>query len=83
MNEQTRNVVVFLWPVILVLGSSVYQAGAYEAEMKALKKENESLKPLIPKVAVLEAQTTKMGEDLQEIKADIKEIAEFLLRGVQ
>jgi len=81
MTEQTRNAVVFLWPIILVLGSSMYQAGAYEAEMQALKKENDQLKPLIPRVAVLESQAAKMGEDLQEIKSDIKLIRDFLMRG--
>jgi len=49
--------------------------------MQALKKENDQLKPLIPRVAVLESQATKMGEDLQEIKSDIKLIRDFLMRG--
>lgn len=79
MSEQTKNALVFLWPIILVLGSSTYQAGAYEAEMQALKKKNEQLTPLVARVAVLESQTTKMGEDLQEIKSDIKLIRDFLM----
>lgn len=79
MSEQTKNALVFIWPIVLVLGSTMYQAGAYEAELKGLQDENAQLRPLIPRVAVLEAQTTKMGEDLTEIKSDIKLIRDFLM----
>ena len=61
----------FIW-------SSVYQAGAYEAEMNALKKGERPVKTPDPKGGVLEAQDNKMGEDLQEIKSDIKLIARLL-----
>ena len=79
MSEQTKNALVFIWPIVLVLGSTMYQAGAYEAELQSLQEENAQLRPLIPRVAVLEAQTTKMGEDLTEIKSDIKLIRDFLM----
>lgn len=79
MSEQTKNALVFIWPIVLVLGSTMYQAGAYEAELQGLQEENAQLRPLIPRVAVLEAQTTKMGEDLTEIKSDIKLIRDFLM----
>ena len=79
MSEQSKHAIMILWPIILVLGSSIYQAGAYEAELNRLKQENAELKPLIPKVAVLESQAAKMGEDLQEIKSDIKFIRDLLM----
>ena len=36
---------------------------------------------LVPRVAVLESQTSRMSADLIEIKEDIKVIRDFLLEG--
>lgn len=81
MNELTQKGLLALWPLVLVVGNSTFTAGSMGSQIDSLKKAHDSTSDLVPRVAVLESQTSRMSDDLIEIKTDIKLIRDFLIEG--
>lgn len=79
MSEHQRNWFMVAWPVLLFFTGTLYSAGSADQEIEQIAKEQESLKPLVAKVAVLESNADQVKEDVQEIKADVKAIRNVLL----
>ena len=79
MDEHHKNWFMVGWPVLCVLLSTIYQAGSQHQELQNIQKAVDGVQPLVPRVAVLEAGASQMKEDLQEIKADVKIIREYIL----
>jgi hypothetical protein len=81
MTDQQKNWFMVAWPVILFFVGTLYGVGASDAEMKQMSKEVDAMKPLVAKVAVLEATNAQVKEDVTEIKADVKAIRDVLIGG--
>jgi outer membrane murein-binding lipoprotein Lpp len=81
MSEYQKNWFMVAWPIILFFTSTLYSAGSTDQEIQQIAKDQQDLKPLVAKVAVLESNADQVKEDVQEIKADVKAIRNVLLSG--
>jgi outer membrane murein-binding lipoprotein Lpp len=79
MDDVQKNWFMVGWPVVTAVVGMVYMAGSANQEVLQIQKDVEDITPLVARVAVLEAGADQTKEDLQEIKADVKLIRDYLL----
>lgn len=79
MTESQKNYFMVIWPMALFFIGSLFQMGMANQEIDQLATQQQELKPLIAKVAVLEANADQVKEDLVEIKEDVKLIVNVLI----
>lgn len=79
MDDAQKNWFMVGWPVFTALVGMVYIAGSSSQEVLQIQKDIEEVQPLVARVAVLEAGADQTKEDLQEIKADVAIIRDYIL----
>ena len=79
MDENFKNWFMVGWPVLTVIVGMIYMAGSQNQEVVQIEQDVTEMRPLLARVAVLEAGADQTKEDLSEIKADVKLIRDYLL----
>lgn len=79
MDDSQKNWFMVGWPVLTAVVSMVYIAGSSSQEIMQIQKDVDGVQPLVARVAVLEAGANQTKEDLQEIKADVAIIRDYIL----
>ena len=70
---------IFAWPVLLVLFSSVFQFGYALNSLEQVESELALHAPMATRLAVLESELNPIREDLSEIKDDLKIIRQYII----
>ena len=79
MDDGHKNWFMVGWPILTAIVGMVYIAGSSSQEVAQVQKDIETVQPLVARVAVLEAGADTTKEDLQEIKADLAIIRDYIL----
>ena len=79
MDDGYKNWFMVGWPILTAIVGMVYIAGSSSQEVAQVQKDIATVQPLVSRVAVLEAGADTTKEDLQEIKADLAIIRDYIL----